>query len=305
MVSTLKVERPWPTSEKTSQQDSSYFFRLPCELRNRIYEEFVGKGRLLRVVIRKEVEASILSTGRSYEVDPKEESQDSFKKRRSDARYEQKPVVLQYPNGLSQTCRQAYLESNHLLYQRNSFSLSHYDGLSWWFVSKVHLASLQQIRQLSIELFKLLSPEEHSPGSSMCLACHSKLKLLRNFEELAILRLDFQWLEIVQPLKESRKAFMKGLLFAVFLLKQLRLITVTSLVGVIDVQQYLRVALNDDDIPGWIYACERTRKRLDYYVCEIIETLQRIHDPVWPMQTLPGINGESAEDLQALSLLYD
>ena len=246
------------------QQQSSILFRIPLEVRLVIYKQLARRDGNLKLELWETVESRMLHN-RKWNVGSESFGKHVF-------------TIVPYLNGLSQTCRQAYVESNHLLYKLNNITFSNI-RLVEALVGTMDAATIQHIQELtilSIQRFNLFDVRMDAPSNSTSLACPRQFKLLRNFEDLKTLRLRDEYLSFRRPSKENTIFGMRNLLSGVSPLTKLQLIILKSRVDSNEVRDYLQVTLGYDDLPGWNYSCRRNHEYESQCFGEIIETLRRV-----------------------------
>ena len=196
------------------------------------------------------------------------------------AEYERmKPVSLPYLNGLAQTCRLTFQESSHFLYQESHFSFENGTDLKI-FIDHSLPVHMQAIKELTIKYIS-----QSSPGRNLANWYQVQprdLKLLKPFAGLKILHPeDYRNLKIGDHPESRLRKLMIGLAKAAHKLDSLQTITVSSTELRRNTPRYPQNWLDADDSPGWVYSSSFVDMPKHRATVEFIETLQRVHRPLW------------------------
>ena len=202
-----------------------------------------------------------------------------------DAHYVGKAIFVPSLNGLSQSCRTAYIESSHLFYQLNSFKFSDAQDIEK-FVGDTQPVHLQQIRKLTLKRFVLNV---------------DNLKFLDSFHSLKALHLKWYCDYWEYGRGGTTKPFMKCLVGAARKLKRLETITVKSQVFSNHLPHFLEMTLDFDHIPGWVLSCQTdydgpVGPASGWQVVKVTFVLQRVYGPLWRPKEDPKDNAEILEE---------
>ena len=191
-----------------------------------------------------------------------------------------KSSFIPYLNGLAQTCRLAYKESSHILYQENRFSFDSAASLQCFAYRSLpsHVQAIQ-----NLEVTGLTLPSKYGNPHHICLG---RLKLFQPFASLTTLYL-----------KERRELFAENgpILYAEKLMielvrvgntmEALQTIFISSSEWASKIPLYSLIQLDFDRIPDWIYTDYFIQHpRLAPHQVWLLETLKRVHRPLGPRQ---------------------
>ena len=264
----LRATRSRLFQKATLDQSQSPLFKMPREIRDIMYTCLSWSFPQMIVMTTRPIEASNSLWAK-----------DEAPSQRSRARPPPGPLRLPYINGLAHTCRQAYEESSHILFQDHGFSLG-----SW---QMLHLLTesflprnIQAIQELVIKFHTLQL--DRDLGRIDCYSLRN-LKALQPFANLTTLNIRLvQDLEDVGDRGLNPKKLIKKVVKASATLEFLQTIVITSSELRALVRRYARMRLDFDDIPGWIYSFDSTEHPAKHRLALLIETLRRVHKPLWP-----------------------
>ena len=258
--------------EPCTTVSNSIWSQLPGELRDMVYKEFTGRDP-----------AEIPMTSRSsalYEIRRLHKGNTAhISESDTDLDDQNYGHLVPFLNGLAHTCRQAYLESSHLLYQQNQLKFK-VEGDLRSFIYKLPPAQKQFVRKISVKAVLSLDPP--CEQGFECPSCPNTFRLLKGFTGLKHIHMEED--RIFQP-RQSAGLPSRDLLHELVKfcrpLESLETIVITSREAENIMPQYAQNQIDFDTIPGWVYSFTFVIRRPHLEV-ELTETLQRVHRPLQP-----------------------
>ena len=289
------------TRQPADQRQSSFFGRLPTEISDLIYREAIADKPQPIEIIPLRVKESKALCGLEY-LGTRPFRQFTYIGNECDLPYKQRQrnASIPYLNGLAQTCRLAYQESSHLLFQAHAFSFT-WGVYLQGFIRDHRPIHLQSITELTVQ--DLSRPRPFSDDVDQGGGIQPRdLQLLKPFTGLRILSLDEASFDLTR-LKDPRnypRELIKGLARAGYVLESLQTIVVRSRIIDAQLNHYSQTAFDFDDIPGWVYSYSYspTIDEERDWDNNFTETLQRVHGPPQPERDREQrIKAELANDI--------
>ena len=191
--------------------------------------------------------------------------------------------------GFTNTCRQAYIETRHLLYEDTGFITAGFDALNFLITTALpeNLSLIQDLhlKWLNKHAIKVLHRCQPHCSEEACwmreLRVFKGLRVLHIMDHVDEYESNLQFLKRNYSMSATHPStsILRGLVRNGRDIASLQFIRISFFMHEMDFERFFRPNLDLDDIPGWVYSIEKGAFSVQRGKNLFCETLQRIHGP--------------------------